>query len=103
MIKVLKSNCASKILVNNINVRALLGDCKWEEWSKWSNCSDLCEGVQSRSRAIATEAIGKGKGCKGSTADIRGCFESVCPGKLKLFYEIACLFHTFINLVAGVV
>ncbi|CAD7936456.1 unnamed protein product [Amoebophrya sp. A120] len=48
-------------------------DCAYAEWGYWSDCSAPCNGIQDRSRRIATNAAHGGKPCEGSMKEIQGC------------------------------
>eukprot|EP00930_Biecheleria_cincta_P043973 TRINITY_DN30169_c0_g2_i1.p1 TRINITY_DN30169_c0_g2~~TRINITY_DN30169_c0_g2_i1.p1 ORF type:complete len:1516 (+),score=202.90 TRINITY_DN30169_c0_g2_i1:88-4635(+) len=55
-------------------------DCKWSQWSTWSDCSKTCGGGKgSRTRLVATPAQGEGKNCTGKDTYTRNCNSRRCP------------------------
>ena len=58
-------------------------DCKWNEWSAWSECSLSCDnGTQTRSRTLEPAQHG-GKECEGFRGESQPCNTQACPGKYQ--------------------
>ena len=67
-------------------------DCKWKEWTKWSECSADCgSGEQSRIRGMLVEKYG-GQPCEGSAINIRFCNTHFCPSKRILLTVYVVMF-----------
>lgn len=47
--------------------------CEWNDWGNWTVCSENCNGVTTRSRAIKKMGVGYGAGCDGSTKEMHSC------------------------------
>ena len=59
-------------------------NCKWEEYSAWSDCSVTCgEGFKVRYRKTEQNARNGGKNCSGSYEDITNCETKICKGNHK--------------------
>ena len=59
-------------------------NCKWEEYSSWSDCSLTCgEGFKVRYRKTEQKARNGGKDCSGSYEDTTNCETKPCEGNLK--------------------
>jgi len=63
-------------------------DCKFTDWSAWSDCTKKCTGVKRRSRRIAVSGRGAGKYCLGDLKQTAPCNPGVgedtpheCSGK----------------------
>ena len=64
-------------------------DCKWTEFSLWSECSQSCGGgVQSRERTIEILARNGGQPCRGETREKRQCNTHKCPRTFFLLSQI---------------
>jgi hypothetical protein len=50
--------------------------CYWSSWGDWGECSDICDGIQYRTRNCECPAFDCGNGCSGSSEDSRDCNES---------------------------
>lgn len=48
-------------------------DCAFGDWTRWSDCSALCNGHQERHRSILALAEHGGKACDGPERVVRGC------------------------------
>eukprot|EP00929_Paragymnodinium_shiwhaense_P000590 TRINITY_DN100839_c0_g1_i1.p1 TRINITY_DN100839_c0_g1~~TRINITY_DN100839_c0_g1_i1.p1 ORF type:complete len:1646 (+),score=391.32 TRINITY_DN100839_c0_g1_i1:63-5000(+) len=48
-------------------------DCEFSDWTKWSGCTQECEGVQRRSRVISKHRRGDGKQCEGPLKETGPC------------------------------
>ena len=56
-------------------------DCKWNEWSNWTECSLSCDnGTQIRSRTFEP-ALHGGNECEGPEVESELCNTQACPGK----------------------
>ena len=56
-------------------------DCKWNEFSKWSDCSLNSKSCSKmRTRSIHTQAKGLGKECEGSSTETKECDQEECSG-----------------------
>ncbi|RDD36819.1 SCO-spondin, partial [Trichoplax sp. H2] len=51
-------------------------DCKWSQWSAWSNCSHPCNGLEYRKRD-KTEPINDGKKCTAASYQKRSCISNI--------------------------
>ena len=59
-------------------------DCKWNEWSTWSQCSLSCaSGTQSRTRTFEPAEHG-GRECEGASEESQLCNTQRCPGTYLL-------------------
>ena len=57
-------------------------DCKWNEWSNWTECSLSCaNGTQTRSRTFEP-ALHGGKECEGPEVESVMCNTQACPGEV---------------------
>lgn len=55
-------------------------DCKWAEWSVWSNCTKKCgSGTQKRHRGYAQNVEFQGLPCEGDKEEVLGCNMMDCP------------------------
>ena len=55
-------------------------NCKWNDFGKWSDCSQDCGGGwQRRSRTVNQKAAFGGKQCDGCAAETRACNTHACP------------------------
>ena len=64
-------------------------DCKWTEFSLWSECSQSCGGgVQSRERTIEILARNGGQPCRGETREKRQCNTHKCPRTFLFLSQI---------------
>jgi len=48
-------------------------DCKFSEWSRWSDCNSHCNGDKNRVRSIEVHARGTGEACKGPLKEVTPC------------------------------
>ena len=59
-------------------------DCKWEDWSEWTECSKSCGiGKQLSSRKIEQPSSHGGTECEGNTTKSKDCHEGPCPGAYR--------------------
>eukprot|EP00929_Paragymnodinium_shiwhaense_P087232 TRINITY_DN4747_c0_g4_i1.p1 TRINITY_DN4747_c0_g4~~TRINITY_DN4747_c0_g4_i1.p1 ORF type:complete len:1601 (-),score=442.25 TRINITY_DN4747_c0_g4_i1:271-5073(-) len=58
-------------------------DCKFADWSEWSQCDAMCgQGSQSRQRYVSEHAEDGGLGCHGPVNEVKGCIrreKKHCP------------------------
>ena len=71
----------TKKAISDLEVKVLpIIDCKWAEWSGWSDCSKTCAGgIETRYRRVLVQPENGGKECKGNTTDIEECNTNDCP------------------------
>ena len=69
------------LFLDNIAIISLmLVNCKWNDFGKWSDCSQDCGGGwQRRSRTVKQKAAFGGKQCDGCAAETRACNTHNCP------------------------
>ena len=61
-------------------------DCKWTDYTEWSECSQSCEGgIQTRERTIEILARNGGQPCRGETREKRQCNTHKCPRRFNSF------------------
>ena len=66
------------IWINHISI--FIVNCKWNDFGKWSDCSQDCGGGwQRRSRTVKQKAAFGGKQCDGCAAETRACNTHACP------------------------
>lgn len=67
-------------------------DCKVSDWGEYGKCSEVCGGgVQSRTRTVLQEKIGKGAKCPSQMTETRKCNENIkCPKYLKQTEGMQC-------------
>ena len=58
-------------------------DCKWSEYSLWTECSHTCGwGIAKSERTISNEALNGGKECTGDAIKTKNCKLRDCPGTI---------------------
>jgi hypothetical protein len=48
-------------------------DCMFGDWSEWSGCTKLCDGIKRRSRVISMQGRGSGLACEGTLKAVSPC------------------------------
>lgn len=69
-------------------------DCKWHQWSDWSDCTSRCDGTKRRNRDIASLGVGSGKGCSGAAEEVAACNSADKEGCLET-EPVDCLLSTW--------
>ena len=79
-------------------------DCKWTEFSLWSECSQSCGGgVQSRERTIEILARNGGQPCRGETREKRQCNTHKCPRTLFILSQIDFRISTMTSIYLSII
>ena len=68
------------------DLRNILVNCEWDQWSTWGSCESTCggdstRGTQDRHRSVKHPLSNGGLSCQGSNSEQRFCNSNCCPGK----------------------